>query len=387
METMLREPTAAGTDWVAVVRELGPAFAARAGDCDARDEFVAENFAELKRSGVIAAGVPRELGGGGASHAELCAMLRALAAFCPATALTLSMHMHAVATAVWRWRKEGGPVEGLLRRIAAENLVLVTSGGSDWLPGSGRAERVEGGWRVSGRKIFASGAPAGDLLMTGAVYEDPEAGPTVLHFAVPLRDESVEILDTWRALGMRATGSQDLRIEGFFVPEAAVSVRRPGGRWHLLYHVIVMFALPLIYSVYLGIAEAARDKAIALARKRAADPGLPYLVGEMELELTTARLAHAEMVALAAAGQPGVETTDRVAAARTLLGRAAIRAVEKAMEVAGGAAFYRAHGLERLFRDVQAARYHPIQEKAQLRMSGRLALGLGIDEPEARPAA
>ena len=368
------------TDWVEVVRGLGPAFAARANDHDERDGFVAENMAALKAAGVLAAGVPRELGGGDATHAELCEMLRALAGCCGSTALTLAMHTHAVATAVWRWRKEGGPVENLLRRVAAENLVLVTSGGSDWLRGSGAAERVEGGWRVEARKIFASGAPAGDLLITGAVYEDPTAGPTVLHFAVPLRHENVTLLDTWRVLGMRATGSHDVRIDGFFVPDAAVTARRPQGKWHPLFHVITMVALPLIYAVYLGIAEAAREKALALARPRAADPSLPYLVGELELELTTARLAWAELVALAADSMPGVETTNRITTARTLVGRAAIRAVEKAMEVAGGAAFYREHGLERLFRDVQGARYHPLQEKVQLRMSGRLALGLDIDE-------
>jgi acyl-CoA dehydrogenase len=372
-------PTAA-TDWIEVARKLGPAFATRASDYDERDGFIAENMAELKAAGVLAAGVPRELGGGDATHAELCKMLRALSGYCGSTALTLAMHSHTVATAVWRWRKEGGPIENLLRRIAAENLLLVSSGGSDWLRGSGTAERVEGGWQIKARKIFASGAPAGDLLITSAVYDDPTAGPTVLHFAVPLRHEHVALLDTWRVLGMRATSSQDVRIDGFFVPDAGVMVRRPQGRWHPLFHVITMMALPLIYSVYLGIAEAAREKALALARPRAADPGLAYLVGELELELTTARLAWAELVALAADGTPGVETTNRITAVRTLLGRAAIRTVEKAMEVAGGTAFYREYGLERLFRDVQGARYHPLQEKVQLRMSGRLALGLDIDE-------
>ena len=376
----LAAPPTVATDWVEVVRKLGPAFAARASDYDERDGFVAENMAELKAAEMMAAGVPGELGGGGATHTELCEMLRALAGYCGSTALTLSMHTHAVATAVWRWRKEGGPLEALLRRVAAENLMLVTSGGSDWLRGSGIAERVEGGWQIKARKIFASGAPVGDLLITGAVYDDPATGPTVLHFAVPLRHESVTLLDTWRVLGMRATGSQDVRIDGFLVPDAAVAARRPQGKWHLLYHVIAMMALPLIYSVYLGIAEAAREKALVLARPRAADPGLPYLVGELELELTTARLAWAELVALAADGTPGVETTNRITSARTLVGRAAIRAVEKAMEVAGGRAFYREHGLERLLRDVQGARYHPLQEKDQLRMSGRLALGLDIDE-------
>jgi alkylation response protein AidB-like acyl-CoA dehydrogenase len=66
-------------------------------------------------------------------------------------------------------------------------------------------------------------------------------------------------------------------------------------------------------------------------------------------------------------------------AGRTILARSVIRSVEKAMEVAGGAAFYRDLGLERRFRDVQAARFHPLQEKAQLRYAGRIALGLDID--------
>lgn len=305
-------------------------------------------------------------------------MLRVLAGFCGATALVLAMHTHVVATAVWRWQREGGPLEQLLRRVAAENLVLVT--GSGLLSSSGTAERVEGGWRVSGRKSFVSGAPAGDLLMTSAVYDDPDAGPTVLHFTVPLRDASVAIIETWCVLGMRATGSQDVQINGFFVPEAAVRARRPQGRWHPLFHTIAMLALPLIYSVYLGLAEVARDTALALARRRPTDPGLPSLIGEMELELMTARLAQADMVARAAEGMPGVEMTNRITALRTLVGRSVLRTAEKAMEVAGGTAFYRERGLERLFRDLQAARYHPLQEKAQLRLSGRLALGLDIDE-------
>jgi alkylation response protein AidB-like acyl-CoA dehydrogenase len=57
-----------------------------------------------------------------------------------------------------------------------------------------------------------------------------------------------------------------------------------------------------------------------------------------------------------------------------------MRVVEKAMEAAGGSSFYRAAGLERLFRDVQGARFHRPQERSQLRFSGRLALGLDVDE-------
>jgi alkylation response protein AidB-like acyl-CoA dehydrogenase len=369
----------ARTDWVGLANELGSRFAARITHHDAEDAFVHQNYAELKARRVFSAGVPAELGGGGASIPELCALLRTLARHCPSTALALSMHTHNVAAATWRWRHESAPVEAMLRRIAAEELILVSSGGSDWLAGSGVAERVDGGYRVTARKVFSSGSPGGDLLMTSAVYEDPEAGPTVLHFPVPLHAEGVRILDTWHTLGMRGTGSNDVRFDGVFVPEKAVGVRRAQGKWHPLFHLISMVALPLIYSVYVGIAEAARDFAVQEARGKREDPNLAYLVGEMENELATARMAIQHMIDTASRETPGPAATGTVVVGRTLVGRAAIRTVEKAMEVAGGRAFYRSCPIERLFRDVQGARYHPLQEKAQLRYTGRLALGLDID--------
>src|SRR2546428_12564789 len=143
---------AARTDWIGVARELVPVFAARAAEHDADDTFVADNYAELRRRCVFSAGVPAELGGGGASHAELCDVLRTLAHGCSSTALALSMHTHQVMIPVWRWQHENAPVDGFLRRIAAEELILCTSGGSDWLAGSAPAEKGEGGARGAGRQ-------------------------------------------------------------------------------------------------------------------------------------------------------------------------------------------------------------------------------------------
>src|SRR5437764_9512418 len=151
-----------GTDWVALAQQLGTEFAPRAAAHDSDDSFVAENFDILKQHSIFAAGVPQELGGGGASHAELGAFLRELAHHCGSTALALSMHTHLVAATVWRWR-QGQPVEPLLKRIAAEETVLISSGGSDWLDSSGKAEKVDGGFRVTARKVFSSGCPMGDL--------------------------------------------------------------------------------------------------------------------------------------------------------------------------------------------------------------------------------
>jgi alkylation response protein AidB-like acyl-CoA dehydrogenase len=369
------------TDWLALMHELGPRFAERAGVYDASDAFVADNFLELKARGVLPAGVPRELGGGGASYAELCGMLRTLARYCASTALVLSMHMHMTATLVWRWRRAPEPLDALLRRIASEKLHLATSGASDWLTPSGRAEPVEGGWRITARKTFVSGIPAADLFMSQAIYEDPQAGPTVLLFAIPTRQPVVAPQDNWRVLGMRGTGSHDVVIDDAFVPGSAILSRRPAGKWSPPFHLNPgMIPLPLVYAVYLGVAEAARDAALAVVRQYRDDSGLAYLVGEMENELASARMAHRDMVEAVETSTPGMDATNRIWIGRTLVGRAATRVVEKAMEVAGGSSFYRASGIERLFRDVQGARFHRPQERAQLRFSGRLALGLDADE-------
>jgi len=365
--------------WVTVVRELGPGFAARAARHDAEDTFVADNYAELRARRVFSAGVPVELGGGGASHAELADALRMMATYCSSTALALSMHTHQVLIAAWRWRHEPAPVESFLRRVAAEELVLVSSGGSDWVAGSGTAEKVDGGYRVTARKVFGSGAPAGDLLMTTAIYDDPEEGPTVLHFAIPLKAPGVKVQDTWRTLGMRATGSHDTVLDGVFVPESAVSLRRPADRWSLPMHVTAAIALPIIYAVYVGVAEAARALALEVAAKRRDEPTTERMVGEMENELTAAQIALRYMLDAGERGPMGVETTGQVLIGRTLVARAVIKTVERAMEVAGGAGFYRSLGLERLFRDVQGARYHQVREPAQVLYSGRLALGLDVN--------
>ncbi len=367
-------------DWTEIVHTLGPRFGERAPGHDDTDTFVAENYRELRAHRVFSAGVPAELGGGGASHAELCALVQTLGRYCGSTALALAMHTHQVAIAAFRWRHEAGAAEALLRRVAVEELILVSSGGSDWLTGSGRAERVEGGYRVSGRKVFASGVPAGDLFMTMAVYDDPVAGPTVLHFAIPLGAPGIAVQDTWHTIGMRGTGSHDVVLDRVFVPDPAISLRRPAGRWSPAWHMIATHALPLILSAYVGVAEAARTLALRLAAHRRHDAAVQDQAGRMETELATARMGLRHMVDAAASGRIGVETTNDVLAGRVVAGAAAIRAVEAAMELAGGTGFYRDRHLEWLFRDVQGARYHPTRDPAQRRYAGRLAFGLDVDD-------
>ena len=366
-------------DWSGRAGRVAALIAEQAAAHDADDSFVADAYAALKAEGLFKALVPVEFGGGGADVADLCGVIRTLGAACGSTALAFAMHSHLVAVAAWRWRNQGAPTEGLLKRVAAEDLVLVSSGGSDWLQSGGKAEKVDGGFRVTARKPFSSGCLAGDLLVTSAVWDDPDGGPTVLHFAAPMKGEGVRILDTWRTMGMRGTGSHDIELTDVFVPEAAISGRRPQGPWHPLFHIISMIAFALIYSAYVGVAEGARAQALTLARRKPEDPNLPFVVGEMENAFATADMAIGQMIDLAMTGAPGPETTSRAMTCRTIVGRSAIETVERAMEAAGGVAFYRSLGLERAFRDVQAARFHPLQEKPQLRYSGRVALGWDID--------
>lgn len=379
MATVALQHPSAISDWASLVDRLGARFAEREAAAEPADAFVAENYAELKAARVFSAGVPAELGGGGAEPAELAETLRRLARRCPSTALALAMHTHPTALLAWRWRNQQAPVEPMLRRIAQEQLVLLTSGGSDWLDSGGRAERADGGFRIFARKAFSSGAPAGDVLMTSCVWAEAPEGPTVLHFGVPLKAQGVRVVETWRAMGMRATGSHDVEIDGWFLPDAAVSGKRPKGKWHPLYHMISMIAMPLIYSVYLGVAEAAREAARAAARRRAGDPDVVLAMGELENELLAAQLAQARLVALVSEGKPGPETTSAIFGARALAAEAAIRTVEKALQLAGGQAYRRESPIERLFRDIQAARFHPLRRGEQLRLCGRLALGLDID--------
>jgi alkylation response protein AidB-like acyl-CoA dehydrogenase len=366
---------------VDVARELGPIFARRAAETADEDQFVADNFALLKSSGLVHAGVPKELGGAGASIDELAAMLRTIAHDCPSTALAFSMHTHQVAIPAWRWtHQKATPVEPLLKRIAAERIVLLSSGGSDWIAGSGKAEKVEGGYRITARKIFSSGSPAGDLLMTGAVLEEDGKPPMVLHFGVPMNSPKVKVLDTWRTLGMRSTGSHDVMIDGHVVPDAGVSLSRKSGEWHPLFQIIATIAFPLIYSVYLGTAEGARDIALDLAKQKSKQSHNTLdLAGKMETELAAARLACDWMLDATRKGAPNAETVNQVMTGKQLVTRHAIAAVELAMELAGGAGFYRAAGLERRFRDIQAARYHPLQSGTQAQYAGAMALGLPVD--------
>lgn len=379
MAVLVLSPAASDKSaWRGTLAELGPRLASGETRSDATGSYVAGNMTLLREQNFLALAVPVELGGAGLSRIELAAVLRELGKHCSSTALAFAMHTHVVAAAAWRWKHQQAPVDGLLKRVASERIQLLSSGGSDWLLSSGKAVKVEGGYRIQARKNFASGAPSAQLFMTSAVEEDSEGGPTVLHFALPMTAEGVSILDNWDTLGMRGTASQDVLLDNVFVPAAAISGRRKPGPWHPLLHIVSMVAIPLVYAVYAGIAEAARDIAIEAARKRPAEADLA-LAGALDTELAALGITIDSMVEFAETAQPSPETTNRIFMHRALIAHSALKTVDLAMELAGGVSYFRKFGLEKLFRDVQGARFHPLRDATQQRLAGRMALGLPID--------
>jgi len=360
-----------------LAEELGPQIAEGAAERDRTAEFAADNYTLMKKHKVFSALVPTELGGGGARHSQMCAFVRAIAHHCPSTALSLSMHQHLVAAAVVNYRN-GRPGQKLLEKVADNQTVLISTGANDWLESGGEVERANGGYLVSAKKPFGSGSPGGDILVTSAPYLDPKDGWQVLHFPVPFSSDGVSLLDDWDTMGMRATGSRTVVLDKVFVPEEAVVLRRPRGEYHMAWNTILTVAMPLIMSVYTGLAEAAAEIAIDQAAKRENDPAAPFFLGELSNILTVAQMGADDMVRIANdyEFEPSIETANAILVRKTIVANAVIATAEKAVEISGGAGFYRRFKLERLLRDAHAAQFHPLQQKRQHHFTGRLALGL-----------
>ncbi len=364
--------------WLQEIHLLGPTFADRAVAHDDDGTFVAANYADLKQIGFFRACIPTDLGGEGLSHAAMCELLRVLATYCSSTALASSMHQHLLAATLWRHRS-GQNAEAMLRKAAATQPVLVSTGARDWLESNGEIRRDHRGLVVTATKSFASQSAIGDVLVTSAPFNDPEHGWQVFHFSVPMRTEGVTVLDDWRTLGMRATGSHTVRLDNVVVPESAVVLRRPRGEFHPFWNVVLTVAMPLIMAVYVGIAQKAARLAIEDVkaqprRKRHA----AIAVGAMQNSLVTAEVLWRDMLRIAnnLDFRPIDEHGRDVLHRKTVVARACIEVVTQAMELVGGRAFYRSFGLERLFRDVQAARHHPLPAWDQEEFCGERLLGL-----------
>lgn len=385
-------PVKEGDDrFVAMAAELGEQFAPRAADHDQNNTFVHENFQLLRESGYTRLPVPEELGGLGASPRQVCYAQAELGQHCAATALAVNMHLYVTITNVYRWRHGAAAAEGVLRRVANEGLILMTSGGSDGLWPSAAAVKVDGGFRVTGRKVFCSQAPLANVLTTMAAFDDPQDGRIVLAMGIPTSSQGVQVVETWDTLGMRATASHDVQLDDVFVGDGQIVAQRPWGRLDPVLRNALVHAVPTMASVYYGIAAGARNEAVRIVTRRRAgngeplahDPAVARLIGLMEYKLRIAWWA-----LLGALNEVGSDYAyaldDHVCNASLLAKRCVVteaaEIVDLAMEAVGGASYFKRSPLERAYRDVRAGKYHPLTPEKTLGFAGGLALGLPVDQ-------
>jgi len=357
--------------------EIGPILAEHTARHDREGTFVTEAYDALRDTGLLRAAVPVELGGDGATLRELAQLQRTLGHYCGATALASSMHQHVTAFTAWRYRRGLPGAEATLRRIADEQIVLVSTGGGDFTHPSGEAVAVEGGYRVSGRKRFVSQSSAGTVMSTMFPFRDPERGMRVLNMAVPLASEGVQVADNWDVLGMRGTASDDVVLTDVFVPQERVLADRPHGVIDPPLQVIASIGFSIISGAYLGVAEAAYAEALRVASRHGDDPQVQRSIGLMRQRLLVAGWAlDGALTQLGDDPAPSYEAFLAVMAAKAEIARAGVEVCDLAMQVAGGASFFKGSVIERSYRDIRAAAFHPLTPEATLVAAGQHALGM-----------
>ena len=235
-----------------ILTELGPEIERQGLACDAENQFAERNFNLLKEKGVYKALIPADLGGGGVLYSELCYFLKDLAQHCPSTSLTVSMHTHLVAVLVFKHMNGDAAATKTLKAVVEKDLILLSTGGGDWVSSNGTSKKVDGGYRITCKKSFCSGSPIANVAVMSCAYDDGKS-EQVLHFSVPLNSDGVEIINDWNAMGMRATGSNSISFKDVFVPEEKITLIRERGKWHPVWDVVSTLEFPVFIAPYAGI--------------------------------------------------------------------------------------------------------------------------------------
>ena len=370
-------------------------FRSRAAGYDRENRFFQEDFDDLRQVGYLRMAVPKELGGLGFSLADVARETRSLASYAPATALGTNMHTYWVGVASELWRNGDRSCEWILREAAAGEVFAAghaESGNETSVVMSiTRAERVDGGYKFTGRKSFGSLTPVWTRLgLHGLDTSDP-AAPKVVHAFLPRESGNFSIKETWDVLGMRATRSDDTVLDGAFVPDKYIARIVPMGFAGADLFVLSIFAWALVGfgNVYYGLARRVLEltvdlvksrSSIALTRSMAYHPEVQHDVAEMVMELEA---IGAQLETVARDWSEGVKHPDwpiKIVAAKYRAVEGAWRIVDRAMDVSGGFGMFKKSELERLFRDARAGRFHPANSALSHEVIGKLALGINPDE-------
>ncbi len=291
-------PDTAATTTTAVtddeVRDLAARVGRVAAEHDAEHDrdatFVTEAYDAMHACGYLRLPVPTELGGLGASLRQVVVAEEELGRHSGAAALAAAMHLYLTLVQCWRRRRGAPDAEAVLRRVAADRLVLATSGGSDWVCPSTTAVEVPGGYRLDGRKQFCTQAPVAGVISTSATLGEPGPDAVVLHAGVAMSAPGVSVVETWDTLGMRGTASHDVVFDGVFLPAEKVVGRRPYGVLAGPLLAAAIHFAPVAGATYLGVARGACDEAVRVATRRGEPaPAAVRQIGEMRARLQVAR--------------------------------------------------------------------------------------------------
>jgi alkylation response protein AidB-like acyl-CoA dehydrogenase len=394
MTTMARTPETNGI----LTEELLKRIQSRAAGYDRDNTFFQEDFEELRDAGYLKIAVPQEFGGQGMNLAEVSAETRRLAYYAPATAVALNMHNYWVGVCADVSRSGDSSMDWLLK--AAGNGEIFAAGhaesGNDipLLLSSTNAEKVDGGYKITGRKSFGSLTPVYDWLGLHAMdTSDPEA-PKVVHAFMKRGAEGSTIIEEWDSLGMRATQSQGTKLDGVFVPDANIARVVPAGFGgaDLFVLGIFMWALTGFANVYYAVAERSFDLAVETAQSKSAiavsgsmahHPEVQHSIAEMSMRLESTR---AHMDTLAREWSEGVDYgamyASKVVGMKHSATVASHEVVDMALDIVGGFGISKASEMERLFRDSRLGRIHPANSALTHEVVGKLALGVN---PDAQP--
>jgi alkylation response protein AidB-like acyl-CoA dehydrogenase len=369
-------------------------MADRAAGYDSDNRFFFEDFEDLRQAGYLTMAVPRELGGGGLNLAEAGAETRRLAYHAPATALGTNMHVYWTGLAADLWRAGDRSLEWLLKdAVQGEVFNAGHSERGNDLPvllSTCKAEKVRGGFRFTGRKMFGSLMPVWTRYGLHGMWADAPGGPKVVHAFMPRDTDCFTIVETWDTMGMRATRSDDIVLEGAFVPDHLVARVVPAGGADSFVLGIFAWALLGFGNVYCGLAERALDVAtqgikakssLGVTRSMAYHPGIQHAVAEMGLALDSIA-PHLDKVAAdwSAGVDHGAAWPSKIVSAKHHAVTACWRIVDLAMEVSGGAGMFRGTELERMFRDARCGRFHPANTFLTHEIVAKTRLGIDLGE-------
>jgi alkylation response protein AidB-like acyl-CoA dehydrogenase len=371
-------------------------FHGRAAGYDLENRFFQEDFDDLREAGFLKTSIPKDFGGHGLTLAEVARETRRMAYYAPATALATNMHHYWVGVAADLWRAGDTSCQWILERAAEGDVFAAghSESGNDLpvLLSTTKAERVDGGYKFTGRKSFGSLTPVWNWLGIHGMDASDPAAPKIVHAFMPRDSKGFTIKETWDVMGMRATRSDDTLLEGVFVPDKYIPRVVPAGAAGVDGFILGIFAWALLGfgNVYYGLAQRALDltvgavkekTSLGLSRSMAYHPTVQYGVAEMVLQLEGIG-PQLEAVAQdwSAAAERGPEFMPRIVAAKYNAVESAWRIVDKALEVSGGFGMFKKSELERLFRDARAGRFHPTNSALTHELLGKLTLGVDPDE-------